>query len=160
MLPGTKKVIAAATGIMLAGIPVLAVDYLLDQYIERQSQQEVELTARRGIWLAESRIRRTITALTELGHAGVRSCAAGDLQALNASLFNITPIKELSVVGPGGDTLCTNFGQRVGGREILSSEAFAFAANMFLDVVHMPGSPSCSFGSAAWTPTGGTVSPP
>jgi EAL domain-containing protein (putative c-di-GMP-specific phosphodiesterase class I) len=141
VLPGTKKLIAAATGIVLAGIPVLAVDYLLDQYIERQSQQEVELTARRGIWLAESRIRRTITALTELGRAGVQSCAAGDLQALNATLFNITPVKELSVVGPGGDTLCTNFGQRVGGREILSSEVFAFAANIFLDVVRMPGQP-------------------
>jgi sensor c-di-GMP phosphodiesterase-like protein len=141
LLPGTKKLIAAATGIVLAGIPVLAVDYLLDRYVERQSQQEVELTARRGIWLAESRIRRTITALTELGHAGVQSCAEGDLQALNTTLFNITPVKELSVVGPAGDTLCTNFGQRVGGREIESSEVFAFAANVFLDVVRLPGQP-------------------
>src|SRR5258705_4097417 len=97
VLPGTKKLLAAADGIVLASVPILSVHYLLHQYIERQSRQEVELTAKRGLGLAESRIRRTIAALTELGHGGVRSCDSVDLHTLNATVFNVTPAKELSV---------------------------------------------------------------
>src|SRR5262245_41871116 len=109
--PGINKLCAAAAGIVLASAFILSSHALLDRYVERQSRQEVELTARRGIGLAESRIRRTIVALTDLAHNGIQSCDSLGQRALNATLLRVTPVKELSVIGPDGETLCTNLGE-------------------------------------------------
>jgi sensor c-di-GMP phosphodiesterase-like protein len=138
VLPRTRKLAAAAAGIVLAGVPILALQYLLDRYVDRQGQQEVELTAKRGIWLAESRVRRAIAELTDLGRSGIESCSPANLAALNAAALRVTPIKELAVVGPHGETKCTNLDLPLAGRRILSSRALGFAANIFVEVVAMP----------------------
>jgi sensor c-di-GMP phosphodiesterase-like protein len=140
LLPGRRKLAAIVAGAVLAGAPVLFAHYLLDRHIERQAQQEVELTAKRGMWLAESRISRAIAALTELAKGAVHGCDPRHLQALNAMALNVAPIKELAVVGLTGETLCTNTGLPTGRRETLSRDVLGFAANILIEVVRVPGS--------------------
>jgi sensor c-di-GMP phosphodiesterase-like protein len=139
LLPGKRKLAAIVAGAVLAGAPMLFAYYLLDQYVVSQTHKEVELTAKRGMWLAESRVTRAIAALTELGNRGVHACDPAHLRALNATALNVTPIKELAVVGPAGETLCTTTGLPADGREILARDAFAFAANIYIEVVRVPG---------------------
>jgi sensor c-di-GMP phosphodiesterase-like protein len=138
VLPGKRKLAAAVVGILLAGAPVLFVQYLLDRYIQRQGHLEVEITAKRGMTLAESRVRRVIAGLTELGNRAIASCRGADLTALDAAMFDVWPIKELAVVGPGGETLCSNVGLPLGPRSIISRQTLAFAANIAIELLRIP----------------------
>src|SRR5262249_36388672 len=138
VLLGKRKLGAAIAGIVLASAPLLALQYLLDRYIDKQGFEEVEATAKRGMRLAENRIRRSVSALTELARSGAASCKPSGIAALNAAALHIVPVKELAVIGPDGATLCTNLGLPTAGRQVVSSEAFAFAANSFIDIIAMP----------------------
>ena len=66
--------------------------------------------------------RRVSTMVTEaldgLAARGVRSCAGADLEAMHETSFRVVPIKELSVVGPAGDTRCTNLAIPLGDRRV------------------------------------------
>src|SRR5262245_57142724 len=120
VLPGRRKLAAVAIGAVLAGVPVLSMQYMVDHYIEQQGRAEVELTARRGLALAEWRIRRVIAGLIELGSRGIDGCSVAERDALSVATFDIMPIKELAVVDPAGETLCTNHGLALGERRISS----------------------------------------
>ncbi|HKG00753.1 MAG TPA: EAL domain-containing protein [Xanthobacteraceae bacterium] len=135
MLPGRNKLAAVVIGIAVAGAPVLSLQYLVEHHIERQGRAEVEITARRGIALAESRIRRVIAGLIDLGNRGIDGCSLVEHEALSATAFDIMPIKELAVVDPSGKTLCTNHGLSLGERHIVSLNVARSAANMFVEVL-------------------------
>jgi sensor c-di-GMP phosphodiesterase-like protein len=132
---GRKRVIAVVAGVVLAGAPVLLLQVGVDYRIEQQGREDVESTARRGMALVETRIRRVIAELGALGRNGVGNCGAADRIALNAAAFEVTPIKEIAVLDPDGETLCTNHGLALGERQVLSRHAVADAANVFIEVV-------------------------
>jgi sensor c-di-GMP phosphodiesterase-like protein len=60
---------------------------------------------------------------------------------LRRATFTATPIKELSVVGVDGRTLCSDVGDQSGLREVISSEPLDATRAMLLELVHIDGQP-------------------
>jgi len=132
-----KNIIAIVVGALLAGAPLVAFDFWLDGLIDRQGQEEVDTSAKRAIALAESRVTQVIAALDGLAARGVDSCRPDDVEALRHASFDTIPVKEIAVVGPGGQTLCTDLGLPLGERRLLSSEPLAGANWYSFDIINL-----------------------
>lgn len=141
MPPRRKLLVAIAIGVALSGPPVAALNLWLGDVAERQGRSELEQTARRQLAIAEMRIGRAVKTLDELAARGVGSCTAADLAALRRATFAATPIKELSIVGLDGRTLCSDVGNQPGLREIISSEPLDATRSTLLELVRLDGQP-------------------
>jgi sensor c-di-GMP phosphodiesterase-like protein len=130
-----RNLIAIVIGVLLVGVPLIAFDFWLGGLIDRQGQAEVETSAKRAIALAESRVNAVIGALDGLAARGIASCSPVDIQAMRATLFDVIPIKELAIIGPDGQTLCSELGLPSGQRTVVSSEPLAGADGYLLDIV-------------------------
>lgn len=135
-----RNLFAIAAGVFLVGAPLIGFDFWLGGVIDRQLQAEVDASAKRAIALAESRVTVVVTALDKLAARGVNSCDPGDIQAMRAALFEVIPIKELAIIAPGGQTLCTDLGIPLGQRRILSAETMTGADDYMMEVVQIAGS--------------------
>src|SRR5688572_22999771 len=135
--PKRKKLVAIVAGVLLAGPPVAGFNLWLDSLVERQGQQEVELSGRRTIALAESRIARAMAALDDLAARGVESCRPANLEAMRQATFATIPVKEISVVAADGRTLCSEFGAPFEQRRLLSSETIVDGSNVLLELVRI-----------------------
>ena len=89
-------------------------------YVEQQGVAELAISGRRVIALTESRLDRAIEALEELAQRSVQSCFDADRDAMHEVSFRTVPVKEVSIVGPDGDTRCTNLAIPLGRRQVLS----------------------------------------
>ena len=134
-----RNIIAVAVGVLLAGLPVLAFEHWLDGQIDRQGQEEVDTSARRAIALAETRVTQVIEALDDLAARDVDSCAPAQINAMRMAAFTTIPVKEIAVLGPNGETLCTDLGLSMGERALLSSEPLAGADDYWIDVLRLAG---------------------
>jgi sensor c-di-GMP phosphodiesterase-like protein len=130
-----RKLIAIAVGGLLAGAPLVAFDFWLGGIIDRRGQMEVDTSAKRAISLAESRVTSVIETLDALAARGVNSCAPAHIEAMRLALFHTTPVKEIALVGPTGQPLCTEFDLPLGHRKVISSEPLVGAKGYFLDLV-------------------------
>ena len=137
MLPSRKLLIAIAAGVALAAPPVAAFNLWLNGLVERQGQEELDLSARRSISLAEARIARSVAALDALASRGVDSCRAGHIEALRQATFATTPVKEISVVAADGRTLCSDIGGALEQRKVVASERLAADSDVLLEVVRL-----------------------
>jgi sensor c-di-GMP phosphodiesterase-like protein len=113
-----RKTAAVLIGLALAGVPAAAVHSWLGRHFEHQAARDLDVTARRVIGLAEARLVMVIEALDDLMLRGVRSCAGADRDAMHETSFRIVPIKEISIIGPGGETRCTNLAISLGARTV------------------------------------------
>ncbi|HVY57735.1 MAG TPA: EAL domain-containing protein [Xanthobacteraceae bacterium] len=113
---------AVILGIVLAGAPVIGFQYWLQNLIERQGQNEVEVSAKRAVSLADARIGRVVQSLEELAEAGIDSCSGDHLDVLHQTAFTTSPLKELSIVGPDGQTFCTDLGIPLGPWTVLNPQ--------------------------------------
>jgi sensor c-di-GMP phosphodiesterase-like protein len=134
--PKLRRTAAVLIGLALAGAPAAAVHSWLGRYFEQQGSQELDVTARRVIGLAETRIVMLIDALDDLALRGVRSCAGSDRDAMHETSFRTVPVKEISVVGPGGETHCTNLAISLGERTVVTSIENS-RADLSIDVVRI-----------------------
>ncbi len=132
-----RKIIAACAGILLAGAPMAAFNFWINGLVQRQGQDEVETSAKRSIALAESRIERVVVTLDQLSMRGIDSCGNNQIQALRRATFAATPVKELSVVGADGQTLCTDLGVPVGSRRVLGSQSVSAAGDLIFEVMRI-----------------------
>ena len=137
MSPRRKVLVAIAIGVALAGPPVAALNIWLGGLAERQAKDELDLSARRAIALAESRVTRAMTLLDELATRGIDSCLSGNVDLLRQATFGATPVKELSIVAPDGRTLCTDVGNQAEARKIVSSEPVNTGSRTMLEVVQL-----------------------
>ena len=137
--PRYRKIIAACAGVVLAGVPVAAIGYWCNQYVEHQGQEEVTLAAKRAIALSEARLGRVIAGLNDLADRGVTSCGADHVKAMHETAFAISPIKELAIVSTDGETLCTNLGIPLGGRDIVSRPVATAGADFVIEVIRIEG---------------------
>jgi sensor c-di-GMP phosphodiesterase-like protein len=135
--PRRKILVAIAIGVVLAAPPVAALNLWLGGMFEGRDQRELELSAQRSMALAENRIERASATLDELAARGVDSCRATHVETLRQATFGATPVKELSVVAPDGRTLCTDVGNQVDARRVLSSEPVAAGSRMLLEVIRL-----------------------
>ncbi len=132
-----RNIVAVAAGVLLAGAPFVAFDFWLGNVIDRQAQEEVATSAKRAIALAEARVTHVVHALDALAQQGTSACRNGDFEAMRHAVFKTTPIKEIDILGPGGQTLCDHLGLPVGERRVLSSDRLAGSDGYFLDVVRL-----------------------
>jgi sensor c-di-GMP phosphodiesterase-like protein len=132
-----RNIVAIAVGVLLAGAPLAAFNFWLGGLIDRQGREDVETSAKRAIALAESRVTQVIAALDGLAARGVNSCRVSDVEAMRQAAFDTTPIKEISVVGPGGNTLCTDLGLPLGERKLVSTEPLVGANWYSIDIIQL-----------------------
>jgi sensor c-di-GMP phosphodiesterase-like protein len=125
------------TGVVLAGPPVAALNLWLGKLVERDGQEELDLSAHRAIGLAESRTARAVKTLNDLAARGVDSCGTADIETLRHATFGTTPIKELSVIASDGTTLCTDVGNPAETRTVLSAEPVAADSPILLEVIRL-----------------------
>jgi sensor c-di-GMP phosphodiesterase-like protein len=132
-----RNLIAVVVGVLIAGAPLVAYDFWLDGLIDRQGQAEVTTAARRAVSLAESRLNQTISALDALAAQGVNSCQPGPIDAMRQAAFSAMPIKEVALVGPGGQTLCTHLGLPLGQRNVMASVPLVGADGYTIDIIKL-----------------------
>ncbi len=133
MIPsGLRKLVAVLAGVLLAGIPVVAINHGLSAYIARKADEEVRLAAQRAVARADWRIGQVIAALETVATAELASCAEAELDALRRAVMTTTPIKELSVVNADGTVRCQHLGLATQSwplsRELSTADAGVFIA--------------------------------
>jgi sensor c-di-GMP phosphodiesterase-like protein len=132
-----RNLIAIAIGVLLAAAPLVAFDFWLDGLIDRQGQAEVATAARRAVALANSRLNQVIEALDALAAQGVDSCQPGPIDAMRQAAFSAMPIKEVAVVSPDGQTVCTHLGLPLGQRKLIASVPLAGADGYTIDTLQI-----------------------
>jgi sensor c-di-GMP phosphodiesterase-like protein len=134
-----KKLLAIVAAIAIAGMPMVTFNYWLGELIERQGHDDVVKSARLALTLAQSRIAKVVATLDDLADKGIDSCQPASLDAFRRASFATIPIKELSVLGPDGQTLCTDIGISFGERRVIASQSIAASgsAAYLLDVAHV-----------------------
>ena len=135
-----RNLIAIAVGIVLAGVPLIAFDLWLDRLVEGQGWAEVTTAGRRAVSLAEQRLSQTMAALDDLATRGVTSCAPAHVEAMRQAAFDTSTIKEVAILGPEGQTLCTQLGSPFGQRKVISTESLTGAQAYVLDIVQITNS--------------------
>lgn len=126
------KLLAAVVGIVIAGVPMAAFHFWLNDLVEKKGREEVNQVAWRTISLAEWRLGSVIESLDDLARRGVDSCRLEHLNILRQTAFATTPIKELSVVAADGQTLCNDLEIPLGQRKILSSQRISDSSGNFV----------------------------
>ena len=134
-----RNIFAIVVGAMLAGAPLAAFNFWLEGLIDRQGEAEVGTSAKRAIALADTRVKDSVGALDSLAARGVDSCEPAQIEAMRFAAFNTIPVKEVAVVGPDGETLCTHLGLPLGERRMLSSELLVGSAGYWFDLIELPG---------------------
>jgi EAL domain-containing protein (putative c-di-GMP-specific phosphodiesterase class I) len=130
----TQKLIAAALGILIAAAPV----YWFTDWLQRQGEAEALVTANWSIASDDLIIERVVETLKSLADRGIESCSAANTEVLRQARFASATIKELALVGPGGQTLCTDRGAVESSSDVLASAATS-DRNVMLDVVRPDG---------------------
>ena len=128
----TSKLLAAALGILLAALPV----YWFTTWLQGQGSAEVSVAANSSIALLDLTIGKVVERLDGLASRGINSCNPANIEALRQAMFAAGVVKELSVVGPSGQTLCTDMGTAFPARDVLASAATS-DPNVMLDVLRV-----------------------
>jgi sensor c-di-GMP phosphodiesterase-like protein len=132
-----RNIGAIVAGILLASAPVIAFDYWLGGVINRQGQEEVDTSAKRAISLAESRVNDAVNALDELAAQGVDGCTPVGLDKMRVAVFRTAPVKEIEILGPDGQRLCSHVGMPLQKRTVVSSELLTGVDGYFLDILQL-----------------------
>ncbi|MFY9601584.1 MAG: EAL domain-containing protein [Pseudolabrys sp.] len=132
-----RNIFAIVVGALLAGVPLIGFNIWLEGLIDRQGEAEVGTSARRAIALAEARVKDAVGALDGLAARGVDSCDPAHIEAMRYAAFITIPVKEIAVVGPDAETLCTHLGLPLGERTMLSSELLVGAAGYWFDIIKL-----------------------
>jgi sensor c-di-GMP phosphodiesterase-like protein len=135
-----RNLIAIAAGVVLAGAPLIAFDFWLDRLVDTQGEAQVENAAKRAISLAEGRLIQAVSALDALAAQGVNSCQPSHVEAMRQVAFNTSAVKEVAIIGPDGESLCTNLGNPLGQRKVISSEPLTGAEGYTLDIIQIANS--------------------
>ncbi len=118
-----RKLLAVVAGLVLAAVPVLGINALIRRSIENEGAHDVRMSARKAVSRAEWRIDQALVGMSALSSASVESCSDVDLGELRRAVMSITPVKELSIVGPDGELRCGHLG--LGGAALTVSREMA-----------------------------------
>jgi sensor c-di-GMP phosphodiesterase-like protein len=134
-----RNLIAIAAGVLLAGAPLVAFDFWLGDFIEKAAQAEISVAARRAVALAEGRIDQVRAALDAAAEAGVRDCNPAAVTAMRQAAFDAAPIKDVLLIGPAGQTLCSGAAMPLGSLQLVSSHPLSGEPGLSLDIMRAPG---------------------
>jgi sensor c-di-GMP phosphodiesterase-like protein len=132
-----KKLAAVVVGVVLAGAPLAAFDIWLNRVIDRQSEDDVYSGVNRATAIIESRLTNVVASLDALAAQGADSCRQADLEKLRRASFSTSPAKEFSVLGPDGQTLCTDLGLSLGTRTVVGTLRTASLGEVMIEVIRL-----------------------
>lgn len=115
----TRKLLAAALGILIAALPI----YLFTTWLEGQGEAEVTITANWSIAAIDLAIDRAVQSLQALASSGVDSCSPDNVEKLRRAVFAAGTVKEIAIVAPNGQTQCTDAGSGFVPRDVLATAA-------------------------------------
>ena len=126
------KLLAAVLGILVTAGPVL----WFSAWLQKHGEAEVSVAASWTVGNVDVQIGRAVAVLDELAARGVNGCGEAQLDLLRQGLLTAGPVKELSILGMHGQTLCTERGGPIAPREVISSAPTANPI-VLLDVVQL-----------------------
>jgi sensor c-di-GMP phosphodiesterase-like protein len=132
-----QNIIAIAVGVLVAGTPLIAFNFWLSGLIDRQGQEEADNSAKRAVALADERVGQAVSMLERLAALNVGACNPGQIEAMQQAAFVTPPVKEIAILGPGGETLCSNRSTGLSQRSVLSSELLTVMGFFSLDIVQI-----------------------
>jgi sensor c-di-GMP phosphodiesterase-like protein len=135
--PNIRRLAAVLTGLTLPVAAAAAMHALVGDYVERETIDELTVTARRVIALTEVRLDGVTEALADMAQRDVRSCVGADRDAMNEMSFRVAAVKEVSIVAPDGRTECTNLGVRFDQRQVLSAPVHNARNDVVIEVVQL-----------------------
>ena len=124
---------------LLAGALVVAFDLWLGGFIDRQARAEIDVGARRAVALADTRLNQARAALDAAAEAGVRACDPAAMAAMRQAAFDAAPVKDVMLLGPAGQTLCSGGAMPLGSLRLVSSRALPDKAGLSFDIMRAPG---------------------
>lgn len=130
----TTKILAALAGILIAALPI----YGFTSWLVGQGAAQVSVATNWSIKYIDLKIDGVVASLDDLAKRSIDSCTPGNVETLREAVFTSGPVKELALVSPGGQTLCTDMGAAFLPRDILASSATSDRSVM-LDVVRLVG---------------------
>ena len=130
-----SKIVAVVVGVLAAAIPVVVFGVWPKSQENTQGNRDVAIAAAWALESSEIRVGQAIDALRDLSGRGVDSCRPAHVEAMRQAVLRTAPVKQVVLIAPNGDALCTEPGGTAGRPEVLTSAA---AADFFLDVVRLP----------------------
>lgn len=115
----TRKLLAAALGILIAVLPI----YFFTTWLEGQGEAEVTIAANWSIAATDLAIDRAVQSLKALATDGMDSCSPDNVERLRQAVFAAGTVKEIAIVAPNGQTLCTDAGSAFVPRDVLATAA-------------------------------------
>ena len=129
------KLLAAVLGILVTAGPAL----WFFAWLHKHGEAEVSVAASWTVGNVDVQIGRAISVLDALADRRINGCGDAQLELLRRAMLTAGPVKELSVVSPQGQTLCTDRGDPIAAREVISSAPTA-NPGILLDVVRLDAS--------------------
>jgi sensor c-di-GMP phosphodiesterase-like protein len=126
------KLLAAVLGILATAGPVL----WFVAWLQKQGEAEVSVAASWTVGNLDVQIGRTVAVLDVLADRRINGCGDAQVELLRRAMLTAGPVKELSVVGAQGQTLCTDRGDPITAREVIGSAPTA-DPDVVLDVVRL-----------------------
>ena len=134
-----RNIVAIVVGVLLAGAPLVAFDFWLGGFVDREAHAELSVAARRAVALADGRIDQVRAALDAAAEAGVRKCNPAAVTAMRQAAFDSAPVKDMLLLGPTGQTLCSGAAMPFGSLQLVSTRSLPGEAGLSLDVMRAPG---------------------
>jgi len=132
---GRRKVGAALAGVLIAGACLVAFDYGVKAFVARHGQEDLQRIAQRKMTLMEDRLTRLIEVLDDLLGRGVDSCEPADLDLLRQTALSIAVIKEISIVGAGGQGQCSTLGTLATPHSLISVQPLPTRPEILIEVI-------------------------
>lgn len=126
------RLLAVVLGVLVTAGLVL----WISTWLQKHGEAEVSVAAGWTVGNVDVQIGRAVAVLDELAERGVTGCGEAQLDILRRGALAAGPVKELSIIGPRGHTLCTDRGGPIAPREVISSATTA-NPTVLLEVVQL-----------------------
>jgi sensor c-di-GMP phosphodiesterase-like protein len=133
-----RNIVAIVAGVLFAGVPLVALDFWLGAFVDRRAQAEISIAAQRAVALVSTRVGQAAASLDALAAHGIDSCGPSAIDAMRRAAFSAPPVKELAILGPDGQPLCSGSGLLPDQRKLIFTEALAGAGDQSLDILRLP----------------------
>jgi sensor c-di-GMP phosphodiesterase-like protein len=134
-----RNIIAIAVGLLLISASLVAFEFWLGDFVDRQAQAEIAIGARRAAALADTRLDQARAALDAVAKQGVWACKPAAIAAMAQAAFDAAPVKDIALLGPAGQTLCSGTAMPAGSLLMVSSRALPGKVGLSLDIMQAPG---------------------
>lgn len=108
-----------AIALVLAIAPLVAANFILDNYAESQARTEMSAIGMRYVSRAEKAIENAVTTLQKLHRSGATTCSANDRSRFRVAIGEAPFIQKIGLVDPAGVRMCLVPDQPINGEAIL-----------------------------------------